>query len=90
MELAAVFAWLAGLFLTVVFWLIMAPLLLLGGWIIGRIARKAGYSGWWGLIVLVPPLWPFAIWALAFVEWPRERKAIEIIPPRVSPGRHGR
>jgi uncharacterized membrane protein YhaH (DUF805 family) len=35
-----------------------------------RIARRAGYSGWWVLILLVPVVNLLAFWYFAFGEWP--------------------
>lgn len=41
-----------------------------------RIARKAGFSGWWGLTQIVPLVGLVMVWVLAFVDWPATR------PPR--------
>ncbi len=41
-----------------------------------RIAQKAGFSGWWGLIQIVPLFGLVMIWVLAFIDWPATR------PPR--------
>ena len=35
-----------------------------------RIAQRAGYSGWWVLILLVPIANLLAFWYFAFGEWP--------------------
>lgn len=40
------------------------------GW---RIARKAGFSGAWCLLLLVPGLNVLAIWAFAFTRWPNSQ-----------------
>jgi hypothetical protein len=61
---------------------LLLPLFLIWLWILGRICRKAGFSGWWALSTLFPPLFAIMIWVLAFVDWPREPPRIEIIPPR--------
>lgn len=42
-----------------------APVIFLLAWFGWRIACKAGYSGLWGLTVLVPPLGLLALWFLA-------------------------
>lgn len=41
-------------------------------WVCGRIARKAGFSGWWSLLMLVPLVNIAMIWVFAFVKWPAE------------------
>jgi glycerol-3-phosphate acyltransferase PlsY len=38
-----------------------------------RIVSKAGYSGAWALITLVPIVNLIALWVFAFVRWPYER-----------------
>ena len=38
-----------------------------------RIAKKAGYSGAWSLLVLVPLVNVILLWVFAFVRWPTER-----------------
>ena len=35
------------------------------------VCRRAGYAGWWGLLILVPGLNAIAIWVFAFKRWPR-------------------
>lgn len=34
------------------------------------IARKAGFSGWWSLLILVPTLNLVLLWFFAFSKWP--------------------
>ncbi len=43
-------------------------------WPICRIVSKAGYSGAWGLLAVVPLVNIIALWALAFMAWPNERR----------------
>ena len=38
-----------------------------------RIVRKAGYSGSWSLLALVPLVNVILLWVFAFVQWPNER-----------------
>jgi hypothetical protein len=38
------------------------------------ILRKAGYSGWWILISLVPILNIIMFWVFAFARWPIEER----------------
>ena len=39
-----------------------------------KIIQKAGYSGWWVLILLVPIANLVAIWVFAFSKWPTLQK----------------
>jgi uncharacterized membrane protein YhaH (DUF805 family) len=39
-------------------------------WMTVRILRKAGYSGWWSLLTLVPILNIATIWVFASSDWP--------------------
>jgi hypothetical protein len=36
------------------------------------IAKKAGYSGWWALAMLIPLVNIIIIWVFAFSKWPAE------------------
>ncbi|MCA5891922.1 DUF805 domain-containing protein [Isoptericola sp. NEAU-Y5] len=51
-----------------------------------RIIQKAGYSGWWVLVGLVPILNIVMFLVFAFARWPvlRERDALRVgqVPPR--------
>lgn len=40
-------------------------------WGIVRVLHKAGYSGWWVLLVFVPLVNLIMVWVFAFAEWPR-------------------
>lgn len=42
-------------------------------WIGGNIARKAGFSRWLSLLLLVPLVNIVIIWMFAFSPWPNER-----------------
>lgn len=42
--------------------------------IYGPIAKKAGFSRWWGLAMIVPILSIIILWMFAFVKWPNEEK----------------
>ena len=55
---------------TIVF-LIILPLTL----IFRPIVTKAGFSGWWVVLLMVPFLNIALIWLFAFIEWPAESKA---------------
>ena len=36
-----------------------------------KILGKAGYSGWWALLALIPLINVIALWIFAFSSWPR-------------------
>ena len=37
---------------------------------IARVLRRAGYSPWWVLLVLVPLVNLIALWVFAYARWP--------------------
>jgi hypothetical protein len=39
-----------------------------------RIVQRAGFSGWWTLLILVPVVNMAALWYFAFAEWPVMRQ----------------
>ena len=40
-------------------------------WLAARVLGKAGYSGLWSLILLVPLVNIIMVWVFAFSSWPR-------------------
>lgn len=48
---------------------IVAPTL----WMSVRILHKAGYSGWWSLLLMVPIANIVMMWVFAFADWPALR-----------------
>ncbi len=42
-------------------------------WFYVRILGKAGYAGWWSLLIWVPVLNLVMVWVFAFANWPRLR-----------------
>ena len=38
--------------------------------IFGPVAKKAGFSRWWSLILLVPLINLIMVWVFAFMKWP--------------------
>jgi uncharacterized membrane protein YhaH (DUF805 family) len=42
-------------------------------WLGALIARKAGFSGWWGVTQVIPIVNLIMIWVFAFVEWGEPR-----------------
>ena len=63
-------ALLFGAALSILWLIVIVPALLIWLWILARISRKAGFSGWWALSTLFPPLFAILIWLLAFSDWP--------------------
>lgn len=37
------------------------------------IMRRAGFSPWWGLLILIPGASMVWLWVFALLKWPRER-----------------
>ena len=52
-------------------WLIVFLVIAFIVWPGVRILHKAGYSGWWSLLMLVPLVNIIVIWLFAFAKWPR-------------------
>lgn len=48
-------------------------------WPVVRILHRAGRSGWWAVLVVVPLLNIVMFWVFAFAHWPK------IDPPAVDP-----
>ena len=48
----------------------LLPVLVLWAWCGGIVARRAGYSRWWGLPMLLPPCAIALAWWFAFRPWP--------------------
>ena len=46
-------------------------------WLGYRILEKAGFEGWWTLILLIPIVNILMIWYFAFNQWPNLQKGIE-------------
>ena len=53
--------------------MLLILMLALNAWMGVLIARKAGFSGWWGVTQIIPLLNLVMIWVLAFVEWDEPR-----------------
>ena len=51
--------------------LVLGLLLIIPFW---QLFSKAGYSGWWGLLMIVPVANLIALYVLAFSNWPALRK----------------
>ncbi len=58
---------------SILIWIIVILVLAISLWPAARISRKAGYSGWWALVMLVPLGNVIVIWVFAFLDWPNLR-----------------
>jgi hypothetical protein len=56
--------------LSIVHWIIVIIVLAIYVVPIVIIIQKAGYSGWWCLIMLVPIVNIIMLWVFAFSDWP--------------------
>lgn len=54
----------------ILFFIIGLAIIVFGLYMNYRIVAKAGFSGWWSLILLVPILNFVMIWLFAFKPWP--------------------
>ena len=43
--------------------------------IFGPVAKKAGFSRWWSLLLVIPLVNLIVIWVFSFMEWPVEKNA---------------
>jgi uncharacterized membrane protein YhaH (DUF805 family) len=41
------------------------------------IIKKAGFSGWWSILLLVPYLNIGVVWLFSFIDWPVEKSVTE-------------
>jgi hypothetical protein len=57
--------------------LIIVVIIILPVWFVAKILNKAGFSGWFSLLSLVPFLNIIALWVFAFVDWPNVDKKTE-------------
>jgi hypothetical protein len=59
---------------SVIHWILFTLGVALTLYPVGRILRRLGYSPFWSVLALVPPLILIGLWTLAMAEWPRERR----------------
>lgn len=70
MGAASIFHWLIIL--------IFLGTIVLSVWMQVRILHKAGFSGWWMLLTLIPLVNLIMLWVFAFAEWPALAPAPQI------------
>ncbi len=63
--------------LSIVHWVVVLVVLALYLVPAAAISRKAGYSGWWCLILLVPVVNVVMIYVFAFSTWPVLRNRVD-------------
>jgi uncharacterized membrane protein YhaH (DUF805 family) len=56
-----------------VHWIVVIAVLFIVVFPTVKIIRKAGYSGWWCLVIFVPFLNWIMLWVFAYAEWPNLR-----------------
>lgn len=56
------------LIILIILIIVLIPLLLFRS-----IAKKAGYSGWWALVMILPIVNIIMVWVFAFAKWPAEK-----------------
>ncbi|MEQ8346588.1 MAG: hypothetical protein RIB84_25825 [Sneathiellaceae bacterium] len=62
--------------------LALLVLTVVGAW---RGLEKAGFSGAWALLLLLPPVGLVALWIFAFISWPVEDPAGQAVMSRDGP-----
>ena len=50
--------------------LLLPVLLVLFSWLYSRIVARAGFSGWWALLSILPLVNFVMLWVFAFKDWP--------------------
>ena len=43
----------------------------------GSVVKKAGFSRWWSLLLIVPVVNLMMVWVFAFMKWPAEKQFTE-------------
>lgn len=58
-------------------WQWMVLIIIAVVWVVpaAKILTKAGFSGWWCLVLLIPFINVIAYWVFAFVRWPSQGRA---------------
>ena len=55
----------------------ISPILILLVLPFWKIFSKAGFSGWWSLLIPIPPINIFVIYYLAFAQWSISKESLE-------------
>lgn len=43
--------------------------------VFGPVVKKAGFSRWWSLLLILPLINLIMVWVFAFMDWPAEKSA---------------
>ena len=46
-------------------------------WPAGRVCRRAGFSAWLGVLVMVPVANVLLLWFIALADWPSSRSTLD-------------
>lgn len=60
---------------TVAHLIVISIIFLLAILIFGPIAKRAGFSRWWALLMMVPLVNIIIVWVFAFINWPAQNNA---------------
>ena len=55
----------------------VSPILILLVLPFWKMFSKAGFSGWWSLLIPFPPINIFVIYYFAFAKWPITKESVE-------------
>ncbi len=56
--------------LMIIIVVVMIPVL-----VFGPVVKKAGFSRWWSLILILPLINLIMVWVFAFMKWPAEESS---------------
>jgi hypothetical protein len=56
--------------LSIMHWFVVLIIFAVYGVPVVKILRRAGYSGWWVIVTLIPIVNIIALWIFAFSSWP--------------------
>ena len=56
--------------LIIIIFIFIIPLL-----VFGPVAKKAGFSRWWALLLAIPLVNVVVVWVFAFIKWPAQSNA---------------
>lgn len=54
--------------------LVILLILFIPTYFVAKVLNKAGFSGWYSLLSLVPIINVVCLWLFAFIEWPVEKR----------------
>ena len=57
----------------IIFLVLLLVILVIPFLVFGPVAKKAGFSRWWALLVYLPLVNVVMLWVFAFMEWPAQK-----------------